>query len=351
MGLSEFCHIKYLFLHNYIMIHTIKSDTMAKFAQYYLRYINDNLYAAEYWNERQKHFGALFEKNDSIDFTLQKGNGQGKTYKHDVRHISLNRNIIVMRIANDKTKEVIQDFKPKEIKHEPPCFVIIDNRDGCRRIAIQKNRDAFNTTDSLKDILLQVLHRNMMSMYNIGLELHPQFYPRDFYELWLRHQKNTQCLRFGLNVDLPADFANGDFTNGSIMSLAMQINEESVRSKYRSILELSSPEERHVLLVDYESKYIRNLVRYCSQTGAKIELVTSDGSRFTCFVDDDTESDTIITSEIDTKHLNALFIDQEELKREEARVALTTAEQGVVEFVNGMKKEVDNKEEWGDNVA
>lgn len=129
---------------------------MAKFAQYYLEYLKNNLFADKEWAERQKHFGSYFESNESIDFSLGEDENR-KTYKHDVYHLSTNKDIIVMRIANVKTKEVIQDFKTVPVRHEPPCFVIIDNRDRCRRIAIQKNKESFCTTDSLKKLFRRCL--------------------------------------------------------------------------------------------------------------------------------------------------------------------------------------------------
>lgn len=100
---------------------------MAKFAQYYLKYNLKDIFAAADKNDRQKHFGKLFETNESIKFyTGEKENR--KELKHEVYHLSLNPEIIVMRIANEKTKEVIQDFKRMEVRHEPPCMVIIDHR-------------------------------------------------------------------------------------------------------------------------------------------------------------------------------------------------------------------------------
>ena len=122
---------------------------MAKFAHYHLEFILDNLFAQPYKTERQKYFGALLENKESIKFTMENGNEQ-ITYKHEVAHLKLNRDIIIMRIANEKKKEVVQDFKKKQVKHEPPCFVIIDNRQGCRRVAIQKCPDSFHNTQQVK---------------------------------------------------------------------------------------------------------------------------------------------------------------------------------------------------------
>ena len=44
---------------------------MAKFAQYHLEFILDNLFAQPYKTERQKYFGALLENKESIKFTME----------------------------------------------------------------------------------------------------------------------------------------------------------------------------------------------------------------------------------------------------------------------------------------
>ena len=78
---------------------------MAKFAQYYLKYNLEHMFSAEYKDQRQQIFGAFFETNESIDFVLGEGEDQ-KVYKHQVYHLSQNKDIIVMRIANDRKKTV-----------------------------------------------------------------------------------------------------------------------------------------------------------------------------------------------------------------------------------------------------
>ena len=310
---------------------------MAKFAQYYLEYIKDGLFSEEEWAERQIHFGAYFESNDSIDFSLGEDEGR-KIYKHDVYHLSSNKDIIVMRIANDKTKEVIQDFKSVTVRHEPPSFVIIDNRDRCRRIAIQKNKESFNTTDSLKKIIQEVLDRRMQADHYMGLKLHPQFYPRDFYKAWRLRQYTTSCIRFNLSDGhLPDRFEGEDLDDQSIMDFAIKLNEEESRKKYRPVLELNPPYGVPFLAVDEDSTYIRNLVKFHANTGASIEIVTNDGSRFTCYIDDNEESDSIVTNEIDTEHLDVLFLDKAEKEDEEVRKRITTAENELIEFINKMK--------------
>ena len=90
---------------------------MAKFSHYYLQYDLNDLFAQEYKAKRQEIFGEMLENDKSISFILGEGENL-KHYKHTVRHLRINHNIIVMRIANDSKKEVIQDFKALKVIKE-----------------------------------------------------------------------------------------------------------------------------------------------------------------------------------------------------------------------------------------
>lgn len=309
---------------------------MAKFAQYYLEYIFEDLFAPLYKAERQAHLGALFENNESIQFVMNVG-GNEIPLIHEVTHLALNRDIIVMRIANEKTKEVVQGFKKKNIKHEPPSFVIIDNRKNCRRVAIQRNRESFGSTDTLSRILTKVIGDRMHAECNINIKLHPQFYPQDFYKAWRMHQHHTAKLRFGISDgSLSEDFKTGIMDDDGIMTFAQEVREERFAKKYKSVLELAPPEKGAILPVDYDDRLIRNLVNFHAATGAPIELVTTDGSTFHCYIDEDEESNKIITSELDIRMATALF--------EHTDTDRGKAEEAILQFVNSMKYVVDANE-------
>ena len=309
---------------------------MAKFAQYYLKYNLEHIFSAEYKDERQRIFGAFFETNESIGFVLGEGEDK-KVYKHQVYHLSQNKDIIVMRIANDKKKTVEQDFVELDVKHEPSCYVIIDNRENCRRIAIQKNKNAFHSTTGVAGILTHCINEQMQSRYFIGIELHPQYYPKDFYKAWRMHQHHTARIRFNLSEgQLPPDFDEKECDDESIMGFALKINEEEARRKYRTVVELNPPENESSLYVDEESTYIRNLVNFSACTGSRIEIITQDGAKFVCYIDEEAESDTIVCNELDADWLDNLFVEPSEDRAK--------SELKVLEFVNGMKYVVDKDE-------
>lgn len=314
---------------------------MAKFSHYYLKYKLDDIFAQEHKAERQKLFCEMLEKDDSISFILGEDENK-KHYKHMVKHLRLNHDIIVMRIANDSKKDVIQDFKKKSVRHEPPCYVIIDNREHCRRVAIQRNKDAWASTDSVAKVMTTVLDKALRRSCYIGISMHPQYYPKDFYKAWRMHQHHTSRLWFGLTEgEIPQSFRTEPQTDDTIMGFALEVNEELQRKKYRTELVLSSAQNNTPLFVDEDSVYIRNLVNFHALTGSPIVIETSDGARFTCFIDDEEDSANIITSEMDRNILDILF--------GEAEGDAATAESKVMEFVNGMKYEVDDNEQHNDN--
>lgn len=314
---------------------------MAKFSHYYLKYKLDDIFAQEHKAERQKLFGEMLEKDDSISFILGEDENK-KQYKHMVKHLRLNHDIIVMRIANDSKKDVIQDFKKMSVRHEPPCYVIIDNREHCRRVAIQRNKDAWASTDSVAKVMTTVLDKALRRSCYIGISMHPQYYPKDFYKAWRMHQHHTSRLWFGLTEgEIPQSFRTEPQTDDTIMGFALEVNEELQRKKYRTELVLSSAQNNTPLFVDEDSVYIRNLVNFHALTGSPIVIETSDGARFTCFIDDEEDSANIITSEMDRNILDILF--------GEAEGDVATAESKVMEFVNRMKYEVDDNEQHNDN--
>lgn len=314
---------------------------MAKFAQYYLEYKFEDLFAQLHKAERQAHLGALFENNESIQFVMEVGNDKIPLI-HEVTHLTSNRDIIVMRIANEKTKEVVQSFKKKVIKHEPPCYVIIDNRKNCRRVAIQRNKEAFSSTDTLSRILAKVISEKMHTQCSIDIKLHPQFYPQDFYKAWRMHQYDTAKLRFGISDgSLDENFKTEAVDDDYIMDFAQKLIEERKSNKYRTILELAPAEKNAILPVDYNDHLIRNLVNLHAATGAPIELVTTDGSVFHCYIDDDAESSRIVTCDLDIRMATALF--------ENIDIDRAKAEEEILRFVNSMKYVVDADEQKDSN--
>lgn len=143
---------------------------MAKLALYTLRYIDksagykDDLFKndpdfdmTKYWANRQEYLAELFASDDALTFNV----GDKKTYPHKVFRCSLNEKIIIMRFANVKEMLLERNFVEEPVEYNPSCYVIIDNRDGCRRVVIQKISTAFTTTDQVAKVMEQVISEQL----------------------------------------------------------------------------------------------------------------------------------------------------------------------------------------------
>ena len=319
---------------------------MAKFAQYFSRFLDNNLFAQERWADRQQLLGELLAREENMTFTgnvpatdkTGKGGEEKKpvVYRHKVYHLTCAPNITVMRIANVKEMLIEKDFHPETVEHNPSCFVVFDNREGCRRVLIQKLTTSFSSTDQVMKILQRGIEKGLAA-YNIGIEMVAQRYPRDFYKLWRAQEHHTARIRFGIGSreNVPLDEVIAD---NSLVGHILEIERASYMSGYKSALELEPKEKGGVLYVDESSEYIRSLVEYSARTATPIELVTHDGASFECFIDSDLESDDkIVTVEMDKGYLERLF--------ETGADGKEAAEEKVLEFVNGIKYEVDDTEE------
>lgn len=349
---------------------------MSKFAQYFVTYQNDNLFAHLEWDKREDLLADYLADEDSIQFAdkpqnegeVKDGNTDDpqkrvKIYRHKLYHLAQNNRIIVMRIANVKIIPIEKDFKPESVEHYPSVFVIFDMREGCRRVAIQKLSTSFSNTDQVAKILQKALGDQMMSFHHIGVEMHAQRYPMDFYRLWRAQEHHTARLKFHLDPDAleasskfqdsrsksdlkpetgdsPMKPGTSDGQEQGVIGYIYGLEASSRQSGYRTALDVEPQKKGAVMMVDESSDYIRSLVNYSAATATPIELITNDGGSFECYINTDMMSDDkIVCLEFDTMHLEALF---DSTMEEDAR---KSAEMKVVEFVNGMKYVVDDKEQ------
>ena len=346
---------------------------MSKFAQYYVTYRDDNLFAHLEWEKREDLLAGFLANEDGIQFADKPANEAEATdgnndepkkrikiYRHKLYHLAVNERIIVMRIANVKIIPIEKDFKPESVEHYPSVFVIFDTRPGCRRVAIQKLSTSFSNTDQVAKILQKALGDQMMSRHQIGLEMRAQRYTMDFYRLWHAQEHHTARLKFHLDPEALAEaMAEGSGRKGEgggkspstintelstveeegVVNYIYELEASSRQSGYRTALEVEPRNKGAIMMVDEDSPFIRNLATYSASTGTPIELITNDGCSFECYINTDMMSDDkIVCVDFDTAHLEALF---DESQEEDSR---KSAEMKVVEFLNGMKYVVDDKE-------
>ncbi len=326
---------------------------MSRFAQYYIQYKHE---AGCYdWEQRQQHLAAFFEHDDSIEFFLGKDDDR-KVYKHRVYNLDSARGITVMRFANDIDIPVERDFEPAMAKDEPSCFVIIDNRARLRTVAIQKRKRAFSNTRQVAKILSTVIDKLLYEKHCYGFEILPDYYPVDLFTMWERKQAFAQSLRFGvpemekeeiLKKIEAVKTQDQDYYDDSLMGSLLDVLFAQKQAKYKGHYTVMPEEKKTALFVDKTSVFMRNLLTFAKAVDEPVELVTSDGGTFRCFIDNDEDtSDKIVSHEFNDCFLETLFMkshkDGSKMEPEER----LKAEEEVVGLMNSMKHEVtDNEEE------
>ena len=161
---------------------------MAKFADYYIKYKHE--FAPYDWEDRQKHLATLFQEDKDIVFgegeeQAKKGIPYDKVYNHRVYHLESNPNIIVMQFANSIDIPIEIKYENSIAKTEPSCFVIIDNREGMRTIAIQNRRKAFSAPKR---------HERSIKCSFVNIVMTWRYCQNIIPKIWLKHGRSYKII-------------------------------------------------------------------------------------------------------------------------------------------------------------
>lgn len=145
--------------------------------------------ASESFPKRQDLFGQLLMEDY---MACKEGREEGqlrfigkkdktKTYRH--KHLMKpTDDVIVMRVANRKTiTRETQDFTIEVQEDFPSCVVIIDNRPGIQRIAIEKKTRAFEIVRTVENIL-NATFSHYLCQYSLNFTLYQMPEPRVFWK-------------------------------------------------------------------------------------------------------------------------------------------------------------------------
>lgn len=320
---------------------------MARFAQYYLEYNFE--FAPHGWEDRQKHLGELFAKDDSIVFY----NDEGKECKHRVYHLECNPEIILMRFANHKELPIEKDFKPDVAPHEPSCYVMLDNRDKMRSIAIHKRKEAFNSPGQVAKIVERCLTEELYKNHCYSVSIKPDYYPEDLYKTWERVQQHVSAIRFGVpDIDPELIIQKIEelrvkgkaYFDDTLMKPIMQLALEAKKAKYKHLYTLM-PEDKNVcMFVDRDSTFVRNLITMSAALDQPIELVTNDSGTFRCFVEaDEDNTDKVVNKEFDPDLLEMLFTGKDSDDNDLSEKRRAEIETKIVEFLYDIQHEAKDE--------
>lgn len=142
--------------------------------------------AEESFPKRQDIFQELFDndydgKNDNDKIIFRKAKLQ-KEYHH-IHIISPKDGLIIMRIAN-KRNAIRHDKDLEKVVYDDyrNCIVIIDNRPGIQRIALEVKKSVFSVDLTLKKIIADTLNE-LLKPYCLYFEMYNLKNSKDFWTL------------------------------------------------------------------------------------------------------------------------------------------------------------------------
>lgn len=252
-----------------------------------------------------------------------------------------------MQLANSFDISVEIHYENALTKNEPSCFVIIDNREGLRTVAIQNRRKAFPAPKRVAEILTEKLNRVLYGDYCYSLEILPKYYPEDLFEAWGKLQNVTRDMLFNVPdmskeemLKRVADFKKQgrDYFDDSLMPSLLSLALAAKEGKYNQLFKVNNKDRHTAIYLDKSSVYMKNMLTLSQATNTPVELVTKDGTTYRCFVESDEENtDKIVHKQLDEKLLEMLFTGKKKDGEKAEHNDILKAETEIVEMLNAMK--------------
>lgn len=214
-----------------------------------------------------------YERSEPITFV----NNHQKEYGH--KHMMPPMDgMAVMRVRNHVRKELHNADWTTEIREDyPDCIVIIDNRPGIQRVAIETKQIAFKGKWTLPNIVSATLNK-ILKPYSLYVELRNVPDERDFWTLVGDQQKYPNGF-YRIRFHLP------HLNLERLHKVFGRLSEETRRSFGSDLTLEMTAEKGGELLFNQEDKYQAGLIHAVSEVGGR--AVGSKGAVISVFSNDD----------------------------------------------------------------
>ena len=244
------------------------------------------------------------EKEKKIKFTHKTTGDKEYTHKHLMKPTD---GIIVMRIANKKKqKRINKDLEEVNEDNYTNCLVIIDNRPGIQRMAIEVKKSAFTSDTMLCNIIQHTLNK-ILANYSLYIDLMHIQDPKDFWT-FINDKKSYPKGFYKIKFHLP--YLNLERLQKKYESLTHKI-----RESYHGKLDWEvTAEVGGELNITKEDKFQDAQINFFTKDlgGYSLELVPNDNKRKSIYVGKGSYqyiwvSDTTFTQLKDDAAANTLF--------------------------------------------
>jgi hypothetical protein len=169
-------------------------------------------------------------------------------------------NITALKLGPEKTI-TLQDreFETKTVETVTDVRIIINNEPNIQKVAISRNRDAFETSFVVANILAENLNK-LLDSYGLELSINPILVKEDFWKLIKSYEHKITSLRF-------------EIIKPNISNISGSLGEQfkdlvSGTNSQKTILELKAPEGRVLENINEENKPLMEIADYAAKGGA-----------------------------------------------------------------------------------
>lgn len=207
-------------------------------------------------NRKQEILSSYLDEGSELEFR----NGE-EHYNH--KWLARQDGIYVFRIANNKNTTVETDFVEQEVKNNPSCVVIIDNRHNRQVIAIQRTSKAWTNTNDVAAILRQSFNVLLRPKFRIQLSIDAKYHTHEFWEVVGRYYKGIKRVTFTFpypNLPQISDMV-GDFYR----QVALETDSEPSTT-------LTALPNQTTVKLDKGSLLLANMINACAASGKPIKI-------------------------------------------------------------------------------
>lgn len=211
------------------------------------------------------------KEDKKIKFTHPTTGGKEYTHKHLMKPMD---GIIVMRIANKRIlTRTTKDFQKANEEDYANCLIIIDNRPGIQRMAIEVKKSVFATDTTLCNIIKHTLNKILLP-YSLYIDLMHLQDPKDFWT-FINDKKSYPMGFYKIKFHLP--YLNLERLQKKYNKLTKQI-----RESYNGKLDWEvTAEKGGALNISKDDKFQKAQIEYFMNDlgGNNVELVPNDNKR------------------------------------------------------------------------
>jgi len=151
--------------------------------------MEDEQFVVPQMEHAQENFDHVFgDKGTEMRIQKEKRRGTGAD-KYPCHVIAHDRKVVLLRLENVKSVTVyesqptlgsIPNIEKKKYESNPPCFIIIDNREGKAQIAIQIDTAAWSKTNIVRDLLEENLDREL-ERFGLSIRIRSKMQKSDYW--------------------------------------------------------------------------------------------------------------------------------------------------------------------------